>query len=120
MFALKLTEKLLIQGFSMTYASKHTDSAVEFKNTPPQPSSRDRYLRIPDPLSNQIRITKKLGVSGSFEPIRSDSTTPQPTSHTSTVPLVDSKKQPKHPTFSTSFQFSNIETVLNSSTNPNK
>jgi hypothetical protein len=91
MFALKLTEKLLIQGFSMTYASKHTDSAVEFKNTPPHTSSRDRYLRIPDPLSNQIRITKKLGVSGSFEPIRSDSTTPQPTSHTSTAPPVDSK-----------------------------
>ena len=91
MFALKLTEKLLIQGSSMTYASKHTDSAVEFKNMPPQPSSRDRYLRIPDPLSSQIRITKQLGVSGSFEPIRSDSTQTHPTSHASTASPVDSK-----------------------------
>jgi len=91
MFALKLTEKLFIQGSSMTYGSKHTDSAVEFKNQPQLPTSRDRYLRIPDPLSSQIRIPKQLGRSGSIEPIRSDNTHPHPTSHASSAPPVDSK-----------------------------
>ena len=75
----------------MTYASKHTDSAVELKKQPHLPTSRDRYLRIPDPLSSQIRIPKQLGRSGSIEPIRSDNTHPHPTSHASSAPPVDSK-----------------------------
>ena len=58
MFALKLTEKLIIEGISMTYGSKHTDSAVEYKNQPPHPSRCDRYLRIPDLLRNQFMIPK--------------------------------------------------------------
>ena len=95
MFALKLTEKLIIEGISMTYGSKHTDSAVEYKNQPPHPSRCDRYLRIPDLLRNQFMIPKQLGRSGSNEPIRSDIPLPHtqshPTSHASTASPVDSK-----------------------------
>ena len=95
MFALKLTEKLIMEGSSMTYASKHTDSAVELKKQPHLPTSRDRYLRIPDPLSSQIRIPKQLGRSGSFEPIRSDIPQSQPIIHNQTDHAVDSKKSAK-------------------------
>ena len=95
MFALKLTEKLIIEGISMTYGSKHTDSAVEYKNQPPQPSRCDRYLRIPDLLCNhinQITIPKQLGRSGSNEPIRSDNPLPHTTHIASSAP------QPNSPT----------------------
>ena len=90
MFALKLTEKLIIEGISMTYGSKHTDSAVEYKNQPPHPSRCDRYLRIPDLLRNQFMIPKQLGRSGSNEPIRSDHPLPHTTSKASTASQTDS------------------------------
>ena len=58
---LKLTELFIIEGSSMTYGSKHTDSAVELKKQPPQPTRCDRYLQIPDLLSSQIMILNQLG-----------------------------------------------------------
>ena len=119
LFALKLPELLIIEGSSMTYGSKHTDSAVELKKQPPQPTRCDRYLRIPDLLSSQIMIPNQIGRSGSFEPIRSDNTTtthqPQPNRPCSRFKHTSKKTTVQQ--FSVS---SNTETILNSSTNPNK
>ena len=95
LFALKLTELFIIEGSSMTYGSKHTDSAVELKKQPPQPTRCDRYLQIPDLLSSQIMIPNRLGWSGSFEPIRSVNTQPQPINHNQTDHSVDSNTPAK-------------------------